>query len=46
MGLAAWGLVHGLSSLFIDGVISETNARRLANEILVQTGRTKYGSAA
>ena len=45
-GMAAWGLVHGLSSLFIDGLVPEANARGLANEILVQTPRPKYESAA
>ncbi|HME84921.1 MAG TPA: TetR/AcrR family transcriptional regulator [Roseiarcus sp.] len=35
-GMAAWGLVHGLSSLFIDGLFPETYARGMANEILVQ----------
>ncbi len=45
-GMAAWGLVHGLSSLFIDGLVPEANARGLANEILVQTPRPEYESAA
>ena len=45
-GMAAWGLVHGLSSLFIDGLFPEANARGLANEILVQTPRPEYESAA
>ena len=36
-GMAAWGLVHGLSSLFIDGLVPEANARGLANGILVQS---------
>ena len=31
-GMAAWGLVHGLSSLFIDGLVPEANARGLAKE--------------
>jgi AcrR family transcriptional regulator len=35
-GMAAWGLVHGLSSLFIDGLVPETYARGMANQILVQ----------
>ena len=30
-GMAAWGLVHGLSSLFIDGLFPETYARGMAN---------------
>jgi AcrR family transcriptional regulator len=41
-GMAAWGLVHGLSSLFIDGLVPETNARVLAREILVRTPRREY----
>jgi len=45
-GMAAWGLVHGLSSLFIDGLVPETRARGLANEILVQTPRPEYQPAA
>ena len=36
-GMAAWGLVHGLSSLFIDGLVPETNARGMANAILAQS---------
>ena len=35
-GMAAWGLVHGLSSLLIDGIVPETSARGLANAILLQ----------
>ena len=45
-GMAAWGLVHGLSSLLIDGLVSETKARSLANQILVETTRPEYESAA
>jgi hypothetical protein len=45
-GMAAWGLVHGLSSLFIDGLVPEWRARGLANEILVQTPRLEYQPAA
>ena len=45
-GMAAWGLVHGLSSLFIDGPVPEWRARGLANEILVQTPRPEYQPAA
>jgi AcrR family transcriptional regulator len=44
-GMAAWGLVHGLSSLFIDGLVPETGARGLANEILVQRLRPEYQPA-
>lgn len=32
--LKAWGLVHGLSALFIDGLVPEGRARGLAEEIL------------
>jgi AcrR family transcriptional regulator len=45
-GMAAWGLVHGLSSLLIDGLVSDTNARGLANQIFVQTRRPEHESAA
>jgi AcrR family transcriptional regulator len=36
--LAAWGLVHGLSTLFIDGLVSESQARVMAEKILVRSG--------
>jgi AcrR family transcriptional regulator len=45
-GMAAWGLVHGLSSLFIDGLFPETYARGMANAILVQRHRPEYQAAA
>ncbi len=32
--MAAWGLVHGLSALFIDDLVPEGRARVLAEEIL------------
>ena len=32
--LAAWGLIHGLSSLFIENLIPEANLRPMAAEIL------------
>jgi AcrR family transcriptional regulator len=32
--MAAWGLVHGLSSLFIDDLVPPSRARVLAEEIL------------
>src|SRR5271165_3125842 len=41
-GMAVWGLVHGLSSLFIDGLVPETYARGMANAILVQRPRPEY----
>jgi len=34
--LAAWGLIHGLSVLFIDGLVPEPHARSLAEEIFVR----------
>jgi AcrR family transcriptional regulator len=44
-GMAAWGLIHGLSSLFIDGLVPETTARGLAREILVQRPRPEHQPA-
>ena len=44
-GMAAWGLVHGLSSLFIDGLVPEAYARGMANEIFVQASRPEYQPA-
>ena len=41
-GMAAWGLLHGLSSLFIDGLVPETYARGMANQILVQRPRPEH----
>ena len=38
--MAAWGLVHGLSSLFIDGLVPESQARVMAEKI-VRSGPTK-----
>jgi AcrR family transcriptional regulator len=46
VGMAAWGLVHGLSSLFIDGLVPETYARGMANAILVQRPRPGYQATA
>jgi AcrR family transcriptional regulator len=43
--MAAWGLVHGLSLLFVDGLVPETRARDLAEQILVQTPRPEYEPA-
>jgi AcrR family transcriptional regulator len=37
--MAAWGVVHGLSALCIDGFVPETRARGLAEQILVRTPR-------
>jgi AcrR family transcriptional regulator len=34
--LAAWGLIHGLSALFIDGLVPEPHARSLAEEVFVR----------
>ncbi len=33
--IADWGLVHGLSALFVDGLVPEARARSLAEEIFV-----------
>ncbi len=35
--MAAWGLVHGLSHLFVDGLVPATRAMVLAEEILAKT---------
>jgi len=35
--LAAWGLVHGLSTLFIDGLVPESQARVMAEKILLRS---------
>ncbi len=35
--MAAWGLVHGLSHLMIDGFVPATQARTMAQEILART---------
>jgi AcrR family transcriptional regulator len=43
--MATWGLVHGLSSLFIDGLVPEGHARGLAVQIL-QTPRPEHRPAA
>ena len=43
--MAAWGLVHGLSSLFIDGLVPEAHARGLAVQIL-QAPRSEHRPAA
>jgi AcrR family transcriptional regulator len=45
-GMAAWGLVHGLSSLFIDGLVPETYARGMADQILVQRARPEHNATA
>jgi hypothetical protein len=34
--LAAWGLIHGLSALFVDGLVPEPHARSLAEEVFVR----------
>ena len=34
-----WGLVHGLSTLFIDGLVPESQARTMAEQILVRSLR-------
>jgi AcrR family transcriptional regulator len=42
--MAAWGLVHGLSTLFIDGLVPESQARGLAEQILVHNGAPRNES--
>jgi AcrR family transcriptional regulator len=36
--MAAWGPVHGLSALFIDGLVPENQARSMAEQILARSG--------
>ena len=43
--MAAWGLVHGLSTLFIDGLVPENQARMMAEQILVRSGPSKASAA-
>jgi AcrR family transcriptional regulator len=33
--IAAWGLIHGLSAVLIDGLVPEPHARSLAEEVFV-----------
>jgi AcrR family transcriptional regulator len=46
--LAAWGLIHGLSSLFIDGLVPEERIPSMAERILTASvaPRSKLGPAA
>ncbi|MBV9288519.1 MAG: TetR/AcrR family transcriptional regulator [Hyphomicrobiales bacterium] len=44
--MAAWGLVHGLSALFIDGLVPEARARDLAEETLAWVGNQERRPAA
>jgi AcrR family transcriptional regulator len=44
--MAAWGLVHGLSALFIDGLVPEGRARVLAEEILHAGAKPEHRPAA
>jgi AcrR family transcriptional regulator len=44
--MAAWGLVHGLSSLFIDDLVPPSRARVLAEEILHAGARPEHRPAA
>ena len=44
--MASWGLFHGLSSLFIDGLVPEARARGMAHEILVHSPRPERRPAA
>jgi AcrR family transcriptional regulator len=44
--MAAWGLVHGLSALFIDNLVPESRARDLAEEILQAGTKPEHRPAA
>ena len=44
--MAAWGLVHGLSALFIDDLVPEARARHLAEEILQAGAKPEHRPAA
>ncbi len=44
--LAAWGLAHGLSTLFIDGLVTESRARDMAEQILVRSGPSRAAAVA
>ena len=44
--MKAWGLVHGLSALFIDDLVPEARARVLAEEILQGGARPEHRPAA
>ena len=44
--MAAWGLVHGLSALFIDDLVPRDRARVLAEEILQAGARPEHRPAA
>jgi AcrR family transcriptional regulator len=44
--MAAWGLVHGLSALFIDELVPEARARDLAEEILHAGAKPEHRPAA
>ena len=44
--MAAWGLVHGLSALFIDDLVPEGRARILAEEILQAGAKPEHRPAA
>jgi AcrR family transcriptional regulator len=40
--IAAWGMIHGLSSLFMDGLIPETSARAMVERTLVLAGTHQH----
>ena len=44
--LSAWGLVHGLSALFIDGFLPEAEARSFAERILARESQKLEGAPA
>ena len=37
-GLAAWGLIHGLSALFIENLVPTPDARQLAQQVFAGAG--------
>ena len=39
--MAAWGLIHGLSTLFVENVFPEQQARHLAQEVLENAKRVR-----
>ena len=44
--LAAWGLIHGLASLFIENVVPVQDAKRIAQQVLAHAGRNQEKDAA
>ena len=40
--IAAWSMIHGLASLFIDGLVPDTSARALVESTLMLAGTHKH----